>query len=193
MSLSKRDYRVVSVPHKVAAPFIREHHYAKGCSNTAKVCFALYRLSDGAIVGAAMWMLPPAGGVKKYGFGVRNMLSLSRLAVHPDVPCNGASFLVGACIRRIARDMPEIMALITFADEMQGHEGAIYRATNWRYEGQTAASYRWVDQDGKLVSKYSTKTQRVATLDAKYRRVGPFKKHRFTLFRKGSKFTSQCS
>lgn len=36
-----RDYDVRRIEHATAAPFIREHHYAKGCANTSTEAFTM--------------------------------------------------------------------------------------------------------------------------------------------------------
>jgi hypothetical protein len=74
------------------------------------------------------------------------VLSLSRLWVDDEVPANGESFLLGASMAMIDRRRWPV--LLTYADTAQGHTGAIYRATNWRCLGETAAADTWVDAEG---------------------------------------------
>lgn len=188
----KNEFKFCSIPHRIAKAFIQAHHYAKGASNTSKICIGMFRKSDAQLVGVSMWMLPPYGVIKKWGYGTKEMLSLSRLAISPDVPTNGASMLIGASERHIARHLPEIKSLVTYADEMQGHEGTIYKATNWLYTGQSRAEYAWKDETGKLVSRFRTKSIPVTVMDAQFKRIGPFRKHCFVKFRhpKRQRFTS---
>ena len=161
--LRASDWRVERVPHAEAAAFIREHHYAKGCSNTGKA-FGLRRLSDGALMGAALW-LPPTKLAAAHACRLdgkdaerwRGVLALSRLAIHPDVPTNGASFLIGRCVRALRRERVYHL-LVTYADDSQGHTGAIYRATNWTEAGHTKPEPRWLDKDGMQVARKATRT-----------------------------------
>jgi hypothetical protein len=101
--------------------------------------------------------------------------------VHPDVPKNGASFLVGRSIRLI-RQGRRWTHLVTFADESQGHAGGIYRATNWTYVGRTKPEARFVDGSGKQVARKATTSRTRAQMEAiGCRMVGRFSKHKFVM------------
>tara|TARA_R100000808_G_C2154957_1_gene166476 strand:+ start:1208 stop:1783 length:576 start_codon:yes stop_codon:yes gene_type:complete len=183
----KRDYAVRVVPHAVASRFIVAHHYARGTANTSSVSLGLFPSSafwNDDIIGACLYMSAPKKAVESLsGIGKNEALSLSRLAIHPDVPTNGASFLIGASIRHIRRTLPHIRVLMSWADEGQGHLGQIYRATNWEYVGPTGKNYSWVDADGKRVSLYCAgRSIPTKVLDAKYKRIGPFRKHKFVFW-----------
>jgi len=74
--------------------------------------------------------------------------------------------------------------LVTYADEMEGHTGRIYRADNWEYMGQTTAeaAYRI---DGQLrARKAGQKTYTHAEMLARGAVfLGRFKKYKFRLLR----------
>lgn len=174
----RHDYTIADVPHAEGAEFIRTHHYAKGCSKTAVFMHGLRR--DGRLVGVAQWLPPTrvcAESVNKEKW--RDVLSLSRLAVHPDEPQNAASLLIGASIRLIRR-AGRWCDLVTFADFSQGHEGTIYKATNWTYVGKTKAYPRWVSSEGQQVAVLATKSRTKAEMEALgYSIAGHFPKHKF--------------
>lgn len=178
----KADYRVEQVPHRVGAALVRAHHYARGCANTSVCCHGLVRVSDGAVVGAALWMPPTrvcAESVR--GADWRAVLSLSRLVVAPGEPQNAATLLIGGGIRLLRRD-PRWRSLVTFADEGQGHDGAIYRATNWEYVGRTKPERAWFDAEGKMVAKKASKSRTHAEMAAlEYARGAPRAKHKFVI------------
>jgi hypothetical protein len=175
-----RDYSVRPCPFVEGAAFIRAHHYAKGCANTAVYMHGLYR--GDRLVGVAQWLPPTkvcAQSVNRENW--RRVLALSRLAVHPDEPQNCASMLIGRSVRLIRADR-KWLALVTFADESQGHTGAIYRATNWHYVGRTGAETRWVDSTGKQVARKATHSRTVAQMTALgYARAGRHHKHKFVM------------
>jgi hypothetical protein len=163
--------------------FIARYHYARGCSLTGVYFHGLYRKGCDSLMGCAQWLPPTrvcAETVSKDNW--RRVLSLSRLACHPQAPRNSASFLVGRSIRLI-RDIGEWPHLVTFADFSQGHTGAIYRATGWTYVGETKANPRWIDpQTGRQVAIKSTKSRTRAEMIALgYVRQGAFKKHKFVM------------
>ena len=184
MKFRRKDWTTRIVSHAVASRFIADHHYAKGTANTSQVRLGLFPASssfwDLDIMGACLYMPAPLKAVQSVGCAPTEALSLSRLAIHPDVPTNGASYLIGASIRHIRKTLPHIRVLMSWADEGQGHLGQIYRATNWTYVGPTSKHYSWVDADGKRVSLYCAgRSIPTKILDERYRRIGPFVKHKF--------------
>ena len=51
------------------------------------------------------------------------------------------------------KDNKIIQALVSFADNTEGHEGVIYKAANWVFDGRCKASYDYLSSDGYLVHK----------------------------------------
>jgi len=82
---------------------------------------------------------------------------LHRLVIAPDVPKNACSFLLSRSMRLIDRELWP--CLVTYADQAQGHEGTIYKATNWDYVGMTAPEpiYRL---NGRMISRKAGPTTR---------------------------------
>jgi hypothetical protein len=172
-----KDYETKRVPHGEAAPFIVTHHYAHGCANTSTEAFGLFRKD--VLVGAALWMPTKVAAQSVDPFDWRRVIALSRLAVAPTEPTNAESLFIGAMLRTIFAERRWTM-LLTYADESQGHEGTIYKATNWHYLGRTNPEPRWLDANGKQVSKLATKTRKAATMRGLgHRMVGKYRKHKF--------------
>jgi hypothetical protein len=133
------------------------------------------------MVGAALWMPPTKVCAQTVHPEWRRVLALSRLAVAPGEPQNAASILIGESVRRIRRE-GKWKALVTFADESQGHTGTIYRATNWTYIGRTAPEPRWEDAAGRQVARKATRSRTKAEMQALgYKMVGRFSKHKFVI------------
>jgi hypothetical protein len=182
--LSKKDYEVRPAPLWVAQDLVEKYHYAKGGSNTAVYVHGLYRKDDLECLGVAWW-LPPTKvcAIKTYPEGDwTKVLALSRLVVLPEVPQNGASFLIGESIKRIRR-IGDWDCLVTFADLWRGHGGAIYKATNWKYLEETEPTDVWVNSDGRMVSRKAgpkTRTKQ-QMLDLGCTMVGSFPKHKYRM------------
>lgn len=181
MALQKKDWIVRPISVELGAEIVRQHHYSGSCSHTSVLTVGLYPVENPVfgLCGTSIWLPPPPGLCKKYGLTLSSMLTLSRLAICPSVPKNGASFLIGQSIRLIKKKLPHVKKLITYADTWQNHTGAIYRATNWTYDGLTQPALRWVDGTGKLVSKLSTITKSTTFMDDNYDRVSCAPMHRF--------------
>jgi len=186
--LRAKDWIVRTTSHAEASAFIRQHHYARGVSSARVFCFGLYReVIFTPIMGAAVWLppLPPAARAAFPEGSELRVLCLSRFAIHPDVPPNAASFMLGHCIREIRKD-GRWDCLLTFADTRVGHSGAIYRATNWEYLGETDPTEYWLDpESGRQVSRKSGNNRKCRNhADMRklgYRLAGHFPKHRFRM------------
>lgn len=178
--LSAKDYEVRTIPLREGRAFIIEHHYSKGCSNTAVYVHGLFRKGEDTLLGVAQWLPPTrvaAESVNRENW--TRVLALSRLAVRPDVPKNGASFLMARSIRLIEKDQ-KWLSLVTYADDFMGHTGQIYRATNWEYVGHMKGSPRWEDVNGRQVARKATISRKnMEMLELGYRMVGTFGKHKF--------------
>jgi hypothetical protein len=152
--------------HAEAAALVRQWHYSGSTANTSTVRHGLLD-AEGTLQGAALWMPPTRDAARTISPDHwRHVLSLSRLVVAPDVPTNGASFLLGRAMRLLDRD--RWPWLVTYADTRHGHSGAIYKATNWECWGPTrGAGDAWVGPDGEQRGrKRGGRTLRVAEMKA---------------------------
>lgn len=175
----RAEYTFQQIPHALGALFIREYHYARGCSKTGVMYGAL---RAGFLVGVAQWLPPTKVCAQAVHVQWKRVLSLTRLAVHPNEPQNVASMLIAASIRWL-RASKRWVALVTFADESQGHTGAIYRATNWIDRGISGRYERWVDTGGRQVSTKAGPVSRTRAqmLFLGFVSQGKFAKRRFTM------------
>ncbi len=70
------------------------------------------------------------------------VFELVRLFVFDGYGGNIESYLIGESFRWLKKNRPDIKALISYSDPMQGHVGTVYQATNWIYQGN---NIRWSD------------------------------------------------
>jgi hypothetical protein len=138
-ALRRAEWEVADVSIEVARNLVKRFHYARGASNTATYLHGLFRRDEFWETGCAgcAWWIPPTRSAAEatYPDNWQGVLCLSRVVCHPDAPRNAASFLVAGSVRLI--DRTRWPCLVTYADEWQGHTGAIYRATNWQEAGRT--------------------------------------------------------
>lgn len=185
LHIRKEDWWVRTVDLSTVQQFIRQHHYAKGGSNTATFRHGLFRKDDPRTVLGVAWWLPPTKSAAMATFpdgDWRAVLSLSRLAIHPIVPKNAATFLLRHSVREIAKD-GRFKCLVTYADEWQNHTGIIYKAAGWTYVGRTKPERTYV-KDGVMVArKAGPKTRTHAEMLALGAvMVGSFSKHKYVKF-----------
>lgn len=179
--LDAKQWEICAVDIAKARFFIEQFHYAKGASNTAVYVHGLFRRGCNKMMGVAWWMPPTKVAAQSVHDDWQSVLALSRLCVHPDVPQNGASFLMAGSIKIIKAEQ-RWFHLVTYADDFRSHTGTIYRATNWQYVGHMKGSPRWEDENGKQIARKSTVSRTDQEMrDLGYRNVGTFGKHKFVM------------
>lgn len=179
--LKKSDYFVETVPMETLKGMVSKYHYAGSGSNTATFRHGLFRHGLPECLGVAWWIPPTkSAALANYPTNWRAVLTLSRLAIHPDVPQNGASFLIMQSVKLIRKD-PRWEYLLTYADEWQRHTGAIYKATNWKELGQTLPEATWINKEGKMVARKAGPKTRTKDemLALGYVMIGRFRRTRF--------------
>lgn len=181
--LDRRAFVVRDVDQTTARALVAEHHYARGGPNTGVFRHGLFHVDNNVPLGVAWWLPPTKIAAQSVaGEQWRSVLSLTRLVIVPGMPTNAASFLLGQSIRIIRRN-GRWSHLVTYADEGQGHTGAIYRATNWTYVGAGNGDPVWRDVTGRQVSRKSASNSRtVAEMRALgYVSSGRTRKHKFVM------------
>lgn len=147
--LRAKEWEVRGIPeHSEAVQLVELWHYSRSAPNTSTYRHGIYPVGDWLAwpFGAAIWIPPTRAAAQTVSDDPNAVLCLSRLVVAPDVPSNGASFLLGRSMRLIDRERWPV--LLTYADTAQGHTGAIYKATNWECLGPSPAGDVWVDNRG---------------------------------------------
>lgn len=185
--LRKAEWCVRDVSASEARAFITRYRYAKGASNTRVYSHGLFRQEGDVLMGVALWIPPTRVAAESVNRDKwKKVLSLTRLACHPDAPRNAATFLLGASIRLIRAD-GRWASLVTYADTRYGHTGAIYRASNWSYVGKMRGSVAWCDPvTGRQVARKATHSRTNAEMLALgYERLPPSDKHKFVMHLKG--------
>ena len=131
------DFKIESVDRKVIQSFIHKWHYSHDTNGIQqRQCFALY--NDDKIIGAIIYAIPSMPNTaKKYNpDNPDKCWELRRLCCIDDTPTNTESYFIGQTLRWI-RQNTDIEVIVSYADLEQGHEGIIYKATNFHYLGQS--------------------------------------------------------
>jgi hypothetical protein len=106
---------------------------------------------DGNLLIAAIVFSPPlrqntAGQFKMIDGEVRE---LSRLCIHPSYhKKNFASWFIKKALKQI-----DYKLIIAYADTTVGHDGGIYKASNFKLHHTVPADYWYVDKDGYVMHK----------------------------------------
>lgn len=114
-------------------------HYKKGhMGGGISMCFAMFL--DGEMVGGAVLGRPRHE--KKY----KNCIDIRRMACLDKSPMNSESYFLGQVIKWITNNT-DYSYVLSYSDTTQGHNGTIYKASNFRNIGLTTAT-KYVDWNG---------------------------------------------
>lgn len=128
-----------------AEAMVLRHHYSKRVPSNVQMVGSLHLDGglfggDGPMVAAAFWCIPPTRWAEQ-------VLELSRLVRgHDRVPL---TFLLARCVAVLKKQGNDL--LVSFADRTQGHEGYVYRASNWRYAGARARRMDGLIVNGQFI------------------------------------------
>lgn len=134
-----RDFDVRLVDREEVREFVETWHYSKSINGVMSTyCFGLFHKDE--LIGAMIYgKLGMANAWKKYGNSVEEVLELRRLCCIDDTPKNTESYFIGKTLKWLKKNT-DVRTIVSYADCNQGHEGVIYKATNFDFIGKTSAS-----------------------------------------------------
>lgn len=146
------DFEIEEIDLKRAKGLLEEYHYSHSAPSAATLCFGLFSGDEKVLIGAAVFRPAALGSAKKLApDDPQSVLCLSRFILVPGTPYNTASYFLSSCTRQIKKSKA-FKILVTFADTWQEHDGGIYKASNWKFEGMTIPQPVWT-LEGKLIGK----------------------------------------
>jgi hypothetical protein len=144
-------YKVERLQTKIAKEYIHKNHYSHGSHNAPSPCYGLFDGYD--LIGVIMFATPCSENVRASVFGKDRkdeVIELHRLHVLDITPRMTEGWFIGKSIKLLKKDRSKTKAIISFADTTQGHEGVIYKATNFMFMGKTSKATFYEDVDGRL-------------------------------------------
>jgi hypothetical protein len=130
-------------------PFIAKYHYTHSMSGV-QYKYAFAAIDDNwEMVGAAVFgqtAMPTTW--KRYAKSADELIELRRLVFTDNTPRNIESRFIGWCLRWL-RNETDFKYVLSYADPYYGHQGTIYKASNFQFMGVTAKS-RMILWNGKL-------------------------------------------
>lgn len=144
-------YTVRKIDAKLAKSYIHKNHYSGGSHNGPSPCYGLF---DGDnLIGCLMFATPCSEAVRASVFGVEYkdaVVELHRLHILDVTPRNTESWMISRCLRLLKQDRPQTRAVISFADPTQGHQGTIYKASNFIQCGTSSPATFYLDSECRL-------------------------------------------
>lgn len=151
MPTSPHKFFIRKVGKLDAYHYFREHHYSHSCSPNPFPCYGLFNGKD--LIGVLAFHIPTSENLRKSILGDADkkcVLELHRLFVIDGTPKNTESWFIGKCLKFLKKEIPTIKAVVSFSDPTEGHKGTIYKATNFKFEGQGSPATFYRDKDGRL-------------------------------------------
>lgn len=142
------------IPSKVAAPFMRAHHYSGTVVNNSILHFGVFldgRLHGVMSYGPSLDKSKIIGLVE--GTGWNEFLELNRMAFDSVLPRNSESRAIAMSLKLIKKHAPQVKWVISFADATSCGDGTIYRASNFLLTGIKENLNLCVLPDGTRVHK----------------------------------------
>jgi len=137
------DFTVEAVPKKTVTSFIEKWHYSHYAGGIQhRQCFALYS-PDGKfglprMIGCMIYGQPAMSNTaaKYHPDNPDRCWELRRLCCIDDTPTNTESFFIGKTLRWLKQNT-DAEVIVSYSDLQQGHEGVVYKASNFINMGQT--------------------------------------------------------
>lgn len=137
----KEKYKVFICERNEIKDFIEKYHYSKNINGLmSDFCFKMIDIENNQIVGGMIYgKLGMANTWKKYAKNPSEIIELRRLCCIDETLKNAESYFIGKTIKWIKKNT-NIKYIISYADLHYGHEGIIYKATNFEFLGKTQKS-----------------------------------------------------
>jgi hypothetical protein len=163
-----KDFKVKTIDRKLAKPFVEKWHYSKNI-NGLKIdyCFGLYHNED--LIGVSIFGKPAMNNqASKWNpSDPSKLVELRRLCCIDETPKNTESYFIGKCLKWLKKNT-NIEVVISYADMTYGHEGVIYKASNFKHVG--------ISPGGRVIM-YEGKRYHDKTIRTKYNgKLKPFAK-----------------
>lgn len=131
-----KEIQIKVIPSAIANDFVKKHHYSGKIVQNSCLHFGAFL--DGRLHGVLSYgpstdkrrMMPLVEGT-----GWDNFIELNRMAFDDYLPRNSESYCIGATLRMIKKQAPQIKWVLSFADGCSCGDGTIYRASNFVLTG----------------------------------------------------------
>lgn len=139
--------------------YVEDNHYS-GSINGVKIsyCFKVVAPS-GQLVGGVIYGQMSTTAWKRYGDAEDDVLELRRLVLDDQCARNSESRVVGQTLRWLKKNT-SVKTVVSYADPHYGHEGTIYKASNFDYLGVTSKDKGYRDvETGKVYHSRALRTK----------------------------------
>ena len=148
------EFSSVTLKHVTASEinnFMYKYHYIGPSNHSTNLAFFI---NDKIIACCSFNSLTRTETATRLQVNIDTIKELSRFCIHPSYQKkNFASWCIAKSIKWLRKHNTSISTLIAFSDKTFGHSGTIYKASNWKYDGDTPPSYHYINKDGWAMHK----------------------------------------
>ena len=152
----KFDFSNVSIKveeNKTISEFLYSYHYLGTITHSNNICFYL---NDELIAVGCIGPCSRNETPKRHGLTNNECRELRRFCIKPGYhKKNFASWCLSRIRSEHKESRPKTKRIYSFADSTMGHNGTIYKADNWIYDGDTQPSYYYISNNGWVMHKKS--------------------------------------
>ena len=165
-----QDFIVKPSNLQVTRDFIEKWHYSQNVNGlTISQIFGLFYEKN--LIGAMIYgSLAMANTWKKYAKEESKVVELKRLCCIDKTPKNTESYFIGKTLRWM-KQHSRFDLVVSYSDTFYGHEGTIYKASNFKHCGMTTKG-KVIDYNGKFFHDKCIRTYYVDKTGVK--KVKPF-------------------
>ena len=165
-----KDFIVKPSNLQVTRDFIEKWHYSQNVNGlTISQIFGLFYEKN--LIGAMIYgSLAMANTWKKYAKEESKVVELKRLCCIDKTPKNTESYFIGKTLRWM-KQHSGFDLVVSYADTFYGHEGTIYKASNFKHCGMTTKG-KVIDHGGRFYHDKCIRTYYVDKTGVK--KVKPF-------------------
>jgi hypothetical protein len=133
---TKTNLKIDWATHEAAKYACENWHYSKTMPVNKTVKVGAWE--DGAFVGVVIFSPGASPDLyKSYSITQQEGCELTRIALRQHK--SPVSRILSVAFKFLKKSNPKLRLVISFADTNQGHHGGVYQATNWIYNGTSAA------------------------------------------------------
>ncbi len=132
--------------HKSAKWACENYHYAKRMVTGKTIKIGVWE--DEKFIGCLIYGRGANNNaLKKYNLKITEGCELMRVALKEHK--TSVTKIMSISRKLLLKNSPNLKLIISYADPAQGHEGTIYKADNWIYEGLTDKVDYYINSKGK--------------------------------------------
>ena len=129
-------------------PLLSKYHYL---ANAGRGGIALGAYLNKQLIAVCVFSPLVRQNIRLNGYQSDECRELSRLCVHPKFQKhNFGSWFVSRCLKKLPS---QYKLVISYCDTTFGHTGAIYKACNFKHDGEVKPDYWYVADDGWVMHK----------------------------------------